>query len=333
MALADTVFLVVFTKTDDILYGQFVGKSGSLIGGQIQISNNYAREISLAYDGTNFLAVWVEIIPDSDKDIYGQFVSKTGSLVGSNFLIDGGPNYSDNPTSLAFDGTRYLLVFHEDQPPAGGKWFILGRFITTSGTIQETVTICDTSISPDLACVAFDNENYFVTWTQLTDMSFRGRFFNKSGVPIDTSFIVISPSENRMPVGGVGFGGGSYLAVATKVDFNFSDGDVYARFISPLSTGVDNEINLIPDKITLLQNYPNPFNSTTVINYQLPIRSHVTIKVFDVLAREVATLLNGIESPGNKSVNFNAGSLSSGIYFYRLQADSYVETKKLILLK
>jgi hypothetical protein len=326
------VFLVVFTKTDDILYGQIVGSSGSLIGGQIQISNNYAREVSLAYDNANFLVTWVEIIPEIDKDIYGQFVSKTGSLVGSNFLIDGGPYYSDNPTSLAFDGTRYLLVYH-DQPDTVGNWFIMGRFITASGAVEETVTICDTSLAPFIASVAFDNENYFITWTQLTDRTLRGRFYSKSGVPIDTSFVVMSPSENKIPFGGVGFGGGLYLVVGTKVDFNFSDGDIYARFISPLTTGVDNEINLMPDKITLYQNYPNPFNPTTVIEFLLPQESFLTLKVYNVLGQEIATLFSENLVAGKYSTEWNATGEASGVYFYRLTAGSFSETKKLILLR
>jgi hypothetical protein len=332
IALADTVFFIVFTKTDDILYGQFVGSSGSLIGSQVQISSNNAREVSLAYDGTNFLATWVRIIPDTDKDIYGQFVSRTGSLVGSNFLIDGGPNYSDNPTSLAFDGTRYLLVYH-DQPPASGKWFIMGRFIAPSGTIQETVTICDTSLSPLIASVAFDNDNYFVTWTQLTDMSMRGRFFSKSGVPLDASFIVISPSANKMPVGGVGFGGSLYLVVGTKVNVGFSDGDVYARFVSPLPTGVIDRAHLTPDNISLYQNYPNPLNPSTTISYSLPQRSQVTLTVFNALGQQVALLVDGETSAGFHDVRFDATGLASGVYLYRLQAGEYVETRKLILLR
>ncbi|MBN2425308.1 MAG: T9SS type A sorting domain-containing protein, partial [Calditrichaceae bacterium] len=333
LALADTTYMVAFTKTDNYLYSQLVSTNGNLVGGQIKISDNFAREISMAYDGANFLIAWVEIIPDTDKDIYGQFISKEGSLIGSNFLIDGGPNYSDNPISLGFDGTRYLLAFHE-QPPLSGNsdWYLYGRFITTTGEIEETFTICDISKMPLAPCVAFDNTNYFITWAQATDRSLYGRFYDKFGAPLDSSFVVIGPAENKLPIGGVGFGGGLYLVVATKVDSNFTDGDVYARFISPL-TGIHNEKNLMPEKIALSQNYPNPFNSRTVIHYQLPFRSHITLKVFDMLGQEMAVLVNGIELPGNKSVNFSAENLSSGIYFYRLQAEGYVITKKLILIR
>ncbi|TLY27403.1 MAG: T9SS type A sorting domain-containing protein [Ignavibacteria bacterium] len=71
----------------------------------------------------------------------------------------------------------------------------------------------------------------------------------------------------------------------------------------------------------------------TILNYQLPKQSHVTLKVHDVLGREVATLVNGVQEPGLNSVTFDGSRLSSGMYYYRLQADKYVETKKLLLLR
>ncbi len=101
------------------------------------------------------------------------------------------------------------------------------------------------------------------------------------------------------------------------------------------------ENNNVPHTFALLQNYPNPFNPSTVISYQLPAASYVTIKVFDVLGREVSTLVNERENPGLHSVAFNAANLSGGVYFCRLvanaipsgQAGTYSDTKKLLLLK
>ena len=84
---------------------------------------------------------------------------------------------------------------------------------------------------------------------------------------------------------------------------------------------------------SLLQNYPNPFNPTTKIQYSISKSSFVTIKVYDILGKVVATLVNEEKRPGNYSVVFHAASLSSGIYFYRLQAGGFTETKKLIFLK
>ncbi len=89
-----------------------------------------------------------------------------------------------------------------------------------------------------------------------------------------------------------------------------------------------------------MQNYPNPFNPSTKIRYTVPSvtlsgveGSFVTLKVYDILGTEIATIVNEEKPAGSYEVNFNAAGLSSGIYFYTLQAGNYVETKKMILLK
>lgn len=81
----------------------------------------------------------------------------------------------------------------------------------------------------------------------------------------------------------------------------------------------------------LFQNYPNPFNPTTIITYQMPADNFVSLKVFDIMGREVAELENTDKSAGTHSVEFNASELSSGIYLYRIQIGKYFKTRKLIL--
>jgi hypothetical protein len=83
----------------------------------------------------------------------------------------------------------------------------------------------------------------------------------------------------------------------------------------------------------LNQNYPNPFNPSTIINYSVAKQSFVTIKVFDLLGREVKTLIGEEKPAGKYSITFNAGNLSSGIYFYSITAGSFYQTKKMVLLK
>jgi hypothetical protein len=94
------------------------------------------------------------------------------------------------------------------------------------------------------------------------------------------------------------------------------------------------EINAgLPKTFVLEQNYPNPFNPTTVISYQLPVASEVSLKLFDVLGKEVATLVNERQEAGAYNYTLNASNLSSGVYFYRLQAGNFVQTKKMMLIK
>jgi hypothetical protein len=86
-------------------------------------------------------------------------------------------------------------------------------------------------------------------------------------------------------------------------------------------------------EFSLSQNYPNPFNPSTTIQYRTPNKGHITLKVFDVLGREVATLVNEVKQPGAYTVQFDGSGLASGVYFYRLQAGSVVDVKKLIRLR
>jgi hypothetical protein len=114
--------------------------------------------------------------------------------------------------------------------------------------------------------------------------------------------------------------------------WNLSGAIVNGRLIGTI-TGILGETHALPARPVLQQNYPNPFNPWTTIPYELPRPSHVTLTVYDVLGREVATLVNGVEEPGYKSVQFNASDMASGVYFCRLQSGNVVDTKKILLLR
>lgn len=98
-------------------------------------------------------------------------------------------------------------------------------------------------------------------------------------------------------------------------------------------TGVEKEDDINPRNFSLSQNYPNPFNPTTKINFTIPETDFVSIKVYDLLGREIAELINEELSQGKYSVNFNASNLTSGVYYYILEAGDYFETRKMLLLK
>jgi hypothetical protein len=112
------------------------------------------------------------------------------------------------------------------------------------------------------------------------------------------------------------------------------DNNGLMNYFGPIILNPNNVNNKsVPAIFALNQNYPNPFNPTTVINYQLAVDNYTTLKVYNVVGKEVTTLVNGFETAGSHQVNFNGSQLSSGMYFYKLQSGNNVEVKKLTLIK
>lgn len=109
-------------------------------------------------------------------------------------------------------------------------------------------------------------------------------------------------------------------------------GKINQMFSEETATDIT-DLNEIPGIFLLEQNYPNPFNPSTKINYSIPFKSHVIIKIYNLLAKEVAELVNEEKPAGNYEIIFDASNLSSGVYFYKLQTGNFIQTKKMVLLR
>jgi hypothetical protein len=94
-----------------------------------------------------------------------------------------------------------------------------------------------------------------------------------------------------------------------------------------------NEAVLIPEDFYLSQNYPNPFNGMTNFEFRIANRGFVSVKVFDILGREIAALVDGAKPPGVYRVQWNAGNIASGVYFCRMRVENFVQTRKVLLLR
>ena len=159
---------------------------------------------------------------------------------------------------------------------------------------------------------------------------------NGQGSTVDSIILMPGPVDSlrQAYIGAPGVNGRYSVSVRT----NDLTSGTYRRlpdvaFFTAIMTDVDDLAETLPQEFRLHQNYPNPFNPSTTISYQLPKQCHVTLTVFDVLGREVTTLVNGVEEPGYKSLTFDGSWLPSGMYFYRLQAYNHIEAKKLLLLR
>jgi hypothetical protein len=103
--------------------------------------------------------------------------------------------------------------------------------------------------------------------------------------------------------------------------------------MEPVISTVSNSTNGIPNEYRLMQNYPNPFNPVTKISFDIPKQGLVTLKIYDVLGREVRTLVNEVKNAGSYTVDFNAADLSSGVYFYKLEVNGFSDVKRMMLIK
>jgi hypothetical protein len=126
---------------------------------------------------------------------------------------------------------------------------------------------------------------------------------------------------------------GSILNIFVDIGNDGTIDDTLSLVNQVTGIGDDQGSLLAPNSFNLAQNYPNPFNPITTIQYSILQRSNVTLKVYDILGNEIAELVNEEKGIGVYSVTFDASNLASGIYLYKIQAGSFVETKKMILLK
>ena len=143
---------------------------------------------------------------------------------------------------------------------------------------------------------------------------------------------IAGDSANCFAQGGHPWEGPTVMGDTLGMDFYLIT-EIYSPILFEPIIGIDGRPNAAPDKISLSQNYPNPFNASTMIKYELPHQSQVTIEIYDILGRKITTLQNGLQSPGYHQALWQAEDVASGVYFYKLQAREYIESKKMILVK
>ncbi len=206
----------------------------------------------------------------------------------------------------------YIAILNEGlffSNNGGNSWNSLGNFnsATQVDARDNNIVVFGNENGGNDYNEIFYSTNSGSTWSVITNTTYR--------LP-STSHLTLDPNNsNRIWISTSGQGVYMY-------DINSKDRNMYANVYENL-----------PDRFSLLQNFPNPFNPSTSIRFSVPFKGLVTLKVFDVMGKEVALLINDERNPGEYTIDFNASELSSGIYFYKLTAGSFVSTKKMILVK
>jgi hypothetical protein len=145
--------------------------------------------------------------------------------------------------------------------------------------------------------------------------------FNSGSDASSRSTTILNSSTGQLLVG-----------ASQQTNNRVENGFLSAYLVGNLIVGVEEQTEL-PSTFSLSQNYPNPFNPATTIRYKLPERNKVLLTVYNTLGQQVARLVDQEIEPGHHEITFDASHLPSGVYIYRLQAGSFVESKKLLLLK
>ena len=238
-------------------------------------------------------------------------------------------------TSMPDSLHLYMDIFDPDNIAYGQPWGPYGNYAkqwwgSEWGSSLRALTIVDAPLPVELTSLsAFSTGNKVeLKWNTATEI-------NNSGFAIERS----ADNVSYVKIGFVrGHGTSTQVNQYSFVDENPS-GHVYYRLNQIDFDGTHKYSKVVEANITkpavfsLDQNYPNPFNPSTTISYSIPEKSFVAIKVYDILGNLVTSLVNSQMEAGEHKVNFNASSLSSGIYFYQITAGKNIATKKLMLLK
>jgi hypothetical protein len=214
--------------------------------------------------------------------------------------------------------------------------------ITVNGTYTGSGTFNNGPLPVEL--VSFNalivKDKVELNWATATEVNNYGFEVERSEVSDQRSVISGQLSEWEK----IGFVNGHGNSNSPK-EYSFTDPSVtsgsYAYRLKQLdndgtfnySSNVEVTIGQIPNDYSLNQNYPNPFNPETIISYQLPVSGNTSLKVFDMLGSEVATLVNEVQEAGTYDVSFNGKDLTSGIYFFRLQSGDFIKINKMTLMK
>ena len=195
----------------------------------------------------------------------------------------------------------------------------------------------DGSSLPVIGTIVVDNINPFDNQLSVTPNEFENKFINRGGIILKPDEYIASLNPEFMLELGKKYLGQNNEVTEAEMLLNEKK---YLESLLKIRTALEdiaipNEqiADDNPSTYNLYQNYPNPFNPSTVIRYQLPAAGNVQLQVFDVLGREVASLVNGWKAAGNYTYNFDAKDLASGIYIYRIKTRDFVATRKMLLIK
>lgn len=333
-------------------------------GGKVKLNSIYIDNPETTWSGIYFMnnPVTLKAIPkqgykfagwsgdvNSTEDSITVSVSRSTNIK-ANFLID---------SSLVNEIVINEINYNSADDFDSGDWIELynlgnhsvdlsGWFLSDSDTINKFIIPDGTVIESNGYLVIVNNEVSFVSIFPNVQNFIGQAAFGLSGsgefielVNSDGEIIDSLTYDDKYPWPVEADGNGSslelinaYIDNSAADNWEASDGlGTPGSTNSGLTSSSETDNSIIPESFSLLQNFPNPFNPTTNISFNLPTLGKVTLKIYDILGREIAVLLNEVKPAGRFTISWNAENFASGMYIYRIQAGKFSDTKKLILMK
>jgi len=297
---------------------------------RMSIDNSHSSFPSIAASGQHVHIVWEDSRNGSNRELYYRRSSDGGINWGAETRLTNDPGKS-NFASLASSENNVHVVWNDDRD--GNMEIYYKHSIDGGLNWSADSRLTNNPVVSELACVTALDQNVHVVWNDApgqvevlyTHSADGGVSWEPQTQLSESSFLSEHSSVSVSDT------------VVHAVWADFRDGSSYEIYYNrnPTGnvTGIENIGLDFPEEFMLEQNFPNPFNPSTTFKYSIPNSEFVTLKVYDVLGNEVATLVNEEKPAGIYEVEFDASRLSSGVYLYKLSAGDFSDVNKLMLLK
>ena len=358
-------FVVNYSKACSTFY-QFVKIIGlpGYICSPGYFTGKDAKFVKGSYSGQVGTSTYPSLITLSNLSNSVHTVAMQPFTINNNQTSDG---FSNLDGSIEIDNTTYSLTlgpiiasnttygFEDDTPP---------QTVQTPVEFNESMVSNEFPLSNNDTLILGAHGKYTSVGLQLQPLKYHVNLVNATtnqihrelfrdtiniedsvGIEFLRGFVINSIDKGtdqfyvQMIVDTVDAEDGDYMMAGVYSDNTPPEGDashIYKTkvfFENGTTPALNNISNQIPKEFALSQNYPNPFNPSTTIKYSLPKDGLVTMKIYDMAGREVAKLVNEVKKAGYYQVQFNASNLASGVYFYRIQSNDFVMTKRMVLIK
>ena len=317
------------------MYDEYAEKVGNefLVNSSFLGSQMYPQIVS--FNDGGFVIIWRSDF--NGLKIIAQVFNAKGEKIGHEFLVDSSTVGIQNEASICKVNNDKFIVCWKNENRKENSFSILAKFFLEN-PINHILSRFDI-INPEYDAT-LQQTNPAFSWNKASQIriNFPWELTYDLYIANDESFsnpLVITGIEDTTYQIDTLAAGHTYFAKVLARNYygdSLWSSNITGFYIDPNATGIK-DIKKLPNEFKLEQNYPNPFNPTTVITYEIPEQTFVNLKVYNLLGQEVAELVNEVKSVGEHKCEFNARSLSSGIYFYRINTQNFSSTKKMILLR